>query len=86
MPCVEGAGQPSFTQGITKRDQSVNDSQPCSDTVRLRIEDRLSEMIDGTAAFLDKNRAELRRYSITEVGEKVFKTFQNFLRILLPRT
>jgi hypothetical protein len=36
---------------------------------------RLSEMIDNTAGFLDKNRAEQRRYSIVKAGEKVSKTF-----------
>jgi hypothetical protein len=36
---------------------------------------RVSEMIDSTAGFLDKNPAELRRYSIAEAGEKVFETF-----------
>jgi hypothetical protein len=36
---------------------------------------RLSEMIDNTAGFLDKNGAEQRRYSIAEAGGKVFKTF-----------
>jgi Fe-S-cluster containining protein len=46
---------------------------------------RLSEMIDNPAGFLDKNRAEQRRCSIAEAREKVFKTFQNFFRFLLPR-
>jgi hypothetical protein len=46
---------------------------------------RLSEIIDSTAGFLDKDRAEQRRYSIAEAREKVFKTFQNFLRFLLSR-
>jgi hypothetical protein len=36
---------------------------------------RLSEMIDNTAGFLDKYRAEQRRYSIVGAAEKLFKTF-----------
>jgi hypothetical protein len=39
------------------------------------LEARLSEIIDITAGFLDKYRAELRRYSIAYAGEKVFETF-----------
>ena len=36
---------------------------------------RVSEMIDSTAGFLDKNRAEQGRYSIAEAGIKVCETF-----------
>jgi hypothetical protein len=35
----------------------------------------LSEMMDNTAGFLDKNRAEQRIYPMGEAGEKVFETF-----------
>jgi hypothetical protein len=51
---------------ILSRTQTLFGSEPKA---------RLSEMIDNTAGFLDKNRAEQRRYFIAEAGEKVFKTF-----------
>jgi hypothetical protein len=40
-----------------------------------KLKARVSGMIDNTAGFMDKNRAEQRRYSISEAGGKVFKTF-----------
>jgi hypothetical protein len=43
---------------------------------------RDSEMIDGTAGFLDRNRAELGRSSNCGSEKKVFKTFQNFFALL----
>jgi hypothetical protein len=36
---------------------------------------RVSEMIDNTAGFMDRNRVEQRRYSVSDAGGKVFKTF-----------
>jgi hypothetical protein len=85
MPCVEDAGQPSFTEALQNETRVSMILSLAQILFGSALKARLSEMIDSTAGFLDNNRAEQRRYSIAEAGEKVFKTFQNFLRILLPR-
>ena len=40
-----------------------------------KLKARVPEMIDNTAGFMDRNRAEQRRYPTAGGGGKVFKTF-----------
>jgi hypothetical protein len=63
---------PKALQNETRVSRILSRAQILFDS---ELKARLSEMIDNTAGFLDKNRAEQRRYSIAEAGGKVFKTF-----------